>query len=235
MPRLYAELASWWPLLSTPSEYAEEAARLREVLVAACDRPPRTLLELGSGGGCNASHLRAHFTMTLVDCSAGMLAVSRQLNPECAHVAGDMRTVRLGRLFDAVLIHDAIVYMTTREDLRRAIQTAYVHCGVGGAALFAPDYVREDFVPTTKHGGHDGEGRSLRYLEWTHDPDPEDTTYITDLAYLLREGETTRAEYDRHVCGLFGRAEWLRLLEEVGFEARAVDGRSLFVGVRREG
>lgn len=232
-PRLYAELASWWPLLSAPGEYAEEAACLREVLTAACDRPPRTLLELGSGGGCNASHLRAHFTMTLVDCSAGMLAVSRQLNPECAHVAGDMRTVRLGRLFDAVLIHDAIVYMTTREDLRRAIQTAYVHCRVGGAALFAPDHVREDFVPTTKHGGHDGEGRSLRYLEWTHDPDDKDTTYVADFAYLLRELETTRVEYDRHVCGLFGRAEWLALLEDVGFQARALDGRPLFVGVRR--
>ena len=171
--------------------------------------------------------------MTLVDCSAGMLAVSRQLNPECAHVAGDMRTVRLGRLFDAVLIHDAIVYMTTREDLRRAIQTAYVHCRVGGAALFAPDHVREDFVPTTKHGGHDGEGRSLRYLEWTHDPDDKDTTYVADFAYLLRELETTRVEYDRHVCGLFGRAEWLALLEDVGFQARALDGRPLFVGVRR--
>ena len=25
--------------------------------------------------------------------------------------------------------------------------------------------------------------------------------------------------YDRHVCGLFGRADWLRLLAQVGFRA----------------
>ena len=34
--------------------------------------------------------------MTLVDPSAGMLAHSRKLNPECAHHEGDMRTFRLG-------------------------------------------------------------------------------------------------------------------------------------------
>jgi hypothetical protein len=40
--------------------------------------------------------------MTLVDLSEEMLVVSRQLNPECQHHQGDMRTVRLGRTFDAV-------------------------------------------------------------------------------------------------------------------------------------
>ena len=35
--------------------------------------------------------------MTLVDLSEEMLAVSRELNPECEHLQGDMRTLRLGR------------------------------------------------------------------------------------------------------------------------------------------
>ena len=59
--------------------------------------------------------------MTLVDRSAGMLAVSQRLNPECEHVLGDMRTVRLNRLFDAVLIHDAIMYMLSLADLLQAL------------------------------------------------------------------------------------------------------------------
>jgi hypothetical protein len=46
--------------------------------------------------------------MTLVEPSVGMLAVSRALNPDLEHVQGDMRTVRLGRHFDAVFVHDAI-------------------------------------------------------------------------------------------------------------------------------
>src|SRR6185295_7097869 len=98
--RLYDELAQWWPLLSDPADYVEEAAFFQAQLLAACDGSPRTMLELGSGGGNNASHLKTRFVMTLVDRSPGMLAVSRALNPECEHVEGDMRTVRLGREFD---------------------------------------------------------------------------------------------------------------------------------------
>src|SRR4029079_11967617 len=112
-PKLYGELASWFHLLSSPVDYAEEAEFARTLLAPAASAPPQTLLELGSGGGNNASHLKAHFQMTLVDLSPGMLAVSRQLNPECEHVEGDMCAVRLGRLFDAVFVHDAIMYLTT--------------------------------------------------------------------------------------------------------------------------
>lgn len=235
MSRLYGELAAWWPLLSPPEDYAEEAAFFRQVLEASCDPPIRTVLELGSGGGSNAVHLRSRFTLTLVDASPGMLEVSRALNPECEHLVGDLRTVRLGREFDAVFIHDAIEYMTTEEDLRRAMATAFVHCRPGGVALLVPDQVRETFEAGTESGGKDGEERSLRYLEWSLDPDPEGTTYVTHYAFLLREGGEVRVEHDRHTCGVFPRALWLRLLEEEGFRPRIVVdsyGRDLFVALK---
>lgn len=241
LPRLYHEFAPWFHLLTAPEGYAEEAAIYRKTILAACSSVPRSLLELGSGGGNNASHLKAHFTMTLVDLSPDMLAVSRSLNPECEHIQGDMRGVRLGRLFDAVFVHDAVMYMTTEKDLRSAIETAYVHCRPGGVALFCPDHVRETFRPRTSHGGQDGGARGLRYLEWNWDPDPTDTSYITDFAYLLREGSEVHCEYDRHVCGLFGREEWLRFMTDAGFQARSAPFEhseiepgtgELFLGVR---
>ena len=217
-PKLYSELAEWWPLLSAPEDYAEEAAFYEQTIIEACDLPPRTMLELGSGGGNNASHLKRRFSMTLVEPSAGMLAHSRRLNPECEHLQGDMRTVRLGREFDCVFVHDAVCYMTTETDVRAAIETAFVHCRPGGAALFAPDHLRENFTSTTGEGGHDGDDRSLRYLEWKWDPDPSDTTYLVEYAYLLRERDgSVRAVHDRHVEGLFRRADWLRLLSDAGF------------------
>jgi SAM-dependent methyltransferase len=222
--KLYSDLATWWPLLSPPEEYAEEAAFYQAQLLASGDEPARSLLELGSGGGNNASFMKQAFSMTLVEPSAGMRAWSRTLNPECEHLEGDMRTVRLGREFDRVFIHDAIVYMTTIEDLRRAIETAFVHCRPGGAALFAPDHLRENFdPPVTDCGGADEGGRGLRYLEWTWDPDPADTTYTVDYALMMRDGDgTIRIDHDRHIEGLFTRAEWLRTLSEVGFVPRAV-------------
>jgi hypothetical protein len=238
LPKLYSELASWWPILSDPSDYRDEAAFVRDLLIETCARPPRTLLELGSGGGNNAWHLKRHFEMTLVDVAPGMLAVSRKLNPECEHVEGDMRTVRLGRLFDAVFIHDAVMYMTSEEDLRRAMETAFAHCRPGGAVVIAPDHTRELFEPATKHGGHDGPKRAVRYLEWVYDPDPTDCTTVTDFAYILREEDgSVHVEFDRHVTGLFGQADWLRLLRAVGFEPGVVrDGyeRDVFSGRRPE-
>ncbi len=242
-PRLYHELATWWPLISAPADYAEEAAFYRRTLQQVCDPAPRSLLELGSGGGNNASHLKAHFNMTLVDRSSEMLAVSRQLNRECEHVQGDMRTVRLGRRFDGVFVHDAIDYMTTEDDLERTIATAFAHCRRGGAALFAPDHVRESFQPSTELGGHDGGSRAARYLEWTWDPDAADTTYTVDYAFLLRAADgSTRAVEDRHLMGLFSRDVWLRLMSKTGFRPKVVPfehagfdpgEREVFVGRKR--
>ncbi len=219
---LYTTLTDWWPAFSAPEDYAEEAEIYRKTLIDACKQPPRTVLELGSGGGNNASHMKAYFDLTLVDLSSGMLAVSRQLNPQCEHVQGDMRSVRLGRQFDAVFVHDAVAYMTTEADLRKAMETAFVHCKAGGAALFCPDCIRETFRPGTQTGGHDRGARAIRYLEWTWDPDPSDSTYLVDFAYLLRENGQVRCEYDRHTFGVFTRQDWLRWLGEAGFEAKSL-------------
>jgi SAM-dependent methyltransferase len=235
-PRLYDELADWFHLLTAPEEYVDEAAFILDLLRGNVDGPLETLLELGSGGGNTASHLRAHLRLTLTDLSPAMLDLSRTLNPECEHFLGDMRTVRLGRVFDAVLIHDAVMYMTSEADLRAALETAFVHLRPGGVAVIAPDCVRETFQPTTDHGGHDGVGRALRYLEWSYDPDPDDTTFVTDFALLLREGaDDVRVRLDRHVEGLFPRATWLGLLRAVGFEPSVVVDawkRDVFIAVR---
>jgi SAM-dependent methyltransferase len=218
LPKLYQELASWWPVLSAPEDYAEEAESYRQAITSLHPAPIHTMLELGSGGGNNASHLKKHFRMTLVDLSPGMLEVSRALNPECEHLQGDMRTVRLGRQFDAVFIQDAIAYMSSETDLRLAVRTAFEHCLPGGVALFTPDATRETFHERTDHGGHDRPERSLRYLEWTYDPDPSDSTFVSYMVYLLREGDgEVRGVLDQHILGLFSKADWLRIIQEEGF------------------
>ena len=220
--KLYNELAEWWPLMSAPEDYEEEAGVYRDMMIASGTSPLRSVLELGSGGGNNASHMKAHFELTLVELSPAMIEVSERLNPECRHFQGDMRSIRLGEQFDGVFVHDAICYMTSIADLQAAMMTAFSHCRPGGVALFAPDYVRESFQESTEHGGHDGPERALRYLQWCWDPDPTDTTYTVDYAYLLRDGAGTRVVHDRHVEGLFSRNDWLSTLRAVGFipEAR---------------
>ncbi|MGI8518935.1 MAG: class I SAM-dependent methyltransferase [Acidimicrobiia bacterium] len=241
--RFYGELARWWPLISPVEDYEEEATFVGAILGRA-STPVRTVLELGSGGGHVAFYLRRQYEMTLVDLSAEMLDVSRAVNPECEHLVGDVRTIRLGREFDAVLIHDAVDYMTTESDLALAIANAFTHCRPGGVALFVPDHTVENFEAVTDHDGHDHpDGHGVRFLEWTRDPDPRDTEIETDYVFLLREADgSSRVIHETHRTGLFRRADWLRLLSAASFAAEAIEeetsedrpARELFLGHRRE-
>jgi trans-aconitate methyltransferase len=238
-PALYAELTPWYHLVDPPEDHADEAAAFMEAFDAAIDGPASTLLELGAGAGHNACHLKARFACTLTDLSEPMLALSRTRNPECEHVAADMRTLRLGRVFDAVLAHDGITYMTTEADLRAAIDTAFVHTRPGGAAIFTPDDLADTFTEGTELLGSDDGAQSLRYIEWTWDPVPGDGKAQTEYSLLMRERGEVRAFHDRHETGLFPRATWIRLLQEAGFLVDSVrrpigDGATdeVFVGRR---
>lgn len=220
---LYRDLVPWYRLLDPVADHAEEAAAYAAALASAGAPAGGTLLELGAGAGGNASFIKRQFRCTLTDISPEMQALSRALNPECEHLAGDMRTLRLGRGFDAVLVHDAVCYMTTRADLAAAAATAFAHTRPGGAALFAPDYVGETFRDKSElHAGEDG-GRALRCLEWAWDPDPRDDSYVVEYAFLLRQGDDMRAVHDRHVEGLFARATWLEILSDAGYRVELVD------------
>jgi SAM-dependent methyltransferase len=223
LPRLYTDLASWWPLLSPPDEdYAAEAEVIMEMLIETLGVTPATILELGSGGGNNAFYLKREASMTLVDLAPGMLAVSRRLNPEAEHIEGDMRTVRLGRTFDAVVIHDAIMYLLTEEDLTAALATAHAHLKPGGAVIVLPDCVSETYTPNVETGGEDGEdGRSLRYLIWCQQPTPlldGASAFYEDFLMLLRKPDgSVESVHDRHRFGLFARAAWTATFQRAGF------------------
>jgi SAM-dependent methyltransferase len=221
-PRLFRDLARWWHLFSAPEDYAEEARYWRRTFVQHSRARPQTVLELGSGGGNSAYHLKRHFEMTLCDLSQGMLDLSATINPECEHVRGDMRHMRLRREFDVVFVHDAINYMTSEKDLKAVMETAFAHVRPGGVALFGPDCTRESFQEGTHCGGHDGpDGRGLRYAVWVSDPDPGDTHFSLDFAYMLREpGGRVRVEQDRHLYCLFRKQQWLTFLRDTGFQAR---------------
>lgn len=234
--QLYQDLAEWWPVISPPGEYAEEAERLAAMFGSAAE-PIREVLDLGCGGGHVAVHLKDQLALTLVDLSEQMLSVSRQLNPECPHVLGDMRTVRLGRLFDGVLVHDAVDYMTTEIDLRQVIETAFAHCRPGGIAVFVPDYTAETFrAQTGIGGGRDRSGRQASFRERDWDPDPADDWIQADYEFQLFDSDgSVRVVSETHRLGAFSEKTWMRLLTEAGFDPesgpRPTRG-ALFVGRR---
>lgn len=217
--KMYHEHAAWFPLLTHPSEYDVDAALFADGIESAARRPVRDVLVLGSGAGNTAGHLKARYKLTLTDVSDEMLDVSRAAHPDCEHLIGDMRTVRLRRKFDAVLAEDAIMYMTTEEELAAVFATAFAHLRAGGSAVFAPDDVAETYRPNTEAGGHDGEDRSMRYLQWQMPLRPGATKREVVYAYVFREGrKSIRVDHEVHEIGVFPRGTWERLIEHAGFE-----------------
>jgi SAM-dependent methyltransferase len=220
--RLYHDLAGWWPLISPPGEYTEEAAYLAAVLGTTAAITVHEVLDVGSGGGHIAAHLKDRFSLTLVDISEDMLAVSIRLNPECKHVRADMRWMWLGQQFDAVLVHDAIDYVTAEDDLASVIAIAFAHCRPGGVAVFVPDYTKDDFreIVGSGGGGTDTTGRYATFRERTWDPEPADDWVQADYEFILRaEDGSTEVIRESHRLGAFSRETWRRLLTGAGFAA----------------
>ena len=168
--------------------------------------------------------------------------MSRDLNADCEHIEDDMRTVRLDREFDAVVIDDAYrLHDLEGGSSRSGRDRLRPSRAPGGVALFCPDHTKDNFVPRTDHGGYDDGDKGLRYLEWSWGPDPDDSTCITDYAYLLRDEDgSTRALHDRHVEGLFSEVEWAGILEGAGFvpstlpfiHTEVPEGSVMFLGHR---
>lgn len=236
-PRLYADLARLWPHLSPPEHYRAESQTLIELIDDALGEPPPgkrwTALEIGAGGGHTLVHLKHKYDCTAADLSPQMLANCEKLNPGIPTVVGDMRDMRLGKTFDAVLFCDAIDYMTTQDDAVAALKTAAAHLRPGGVLLVAPTYTTETFTDgdvaddgTTIPGiaGDD----ELTYFTFVHDPDPSDTEFEMILLYLLRDSATRQVQVieDRHRCGLFPIERWLAMMGHAGLEAEALAEQS---------
>ena len=244
--RLYSDLAYLWPIVSPPEDYAGEAEHWRAAIRAGLGGGRHRILELGAGGGHNLSHLTADFEATAVDLSPAMLEHSRRLNPEVEHHVGDMRTVRLGAVFDAVLIHDAVSYMLTEDDLHAAFATARAHLRPGGLLLVAPDLVAESFEDPMVlrwpiRPPHRPGGIRVEVEERISDPDPADTIIESVIRYTITEGRTRRVETDVHLSGLFPVDVWMSLMDGAGFKTEVLPlpgdgdgcGERLFSGVLR--
>lgn len=216
--KMYADLAWLWPILSPKEDYVEESEFVARAIREHSAREPRTLLHLGCGGGHNDHTLKKYFEVTGVDTSPAMLELARGLNPEADYITGDMRDVRLCRVFDAVIILDSIAYMLTEDELRAAFRTAYEHLRPGGVFLTVVEMEPSAFVQNkTSAWTRRSDGVEVTFIENYYDPDPGDTVYEGTFIYLVRQGGRLSIETDSHICSMFALEVWLRSLESVGF------------------
>lgn len=217
--RLYTDLAWTWPIISPPSDYADEAREFRDFLRAGAAVPVKEVLHLGCGGGHVDSQLKRYVRITGVDRSPAMLRLARRLNPEVRYEPGDMRSVRLGRTFDGALISDAVAYMRTPRDLTRAFATAFRHLRPGGAFVTYAEHSRGRFEQNwTRAIRGRRKDTEVVFVENRYDPDRRDTTFEASFLYLIRRKARLTVETDGHGLGLFPAATWRRTMREVGFQ-----------------
>ncbi len=222
--RLYGDLAWTWPIISRKENYVKEAQEFCRAVRQRARIAVKTILHLGCGGGHLDFTLKEHLEVTGVDVSEVMLSLARQLNPEATYFLGDMRTVRLGETFDAVVIADSIDYMLSVADLRAAFATAFVHLKPGGVFCTYAEVTLERFQQNeTGCSTHARGDVEIAFVENRYDPDPTDATYENTFVYLIRRGGQLAIETDCHLGGVFGLATWLSLLREVGFEAQQTE------------
>jgi len=211
----YNDLAWTEEWLVDPSDYKEEVLTYVDLIQRTATAPPRTLLHLGSGAGGHDRFFKQHFTVTGIDMSPGMLKKARDLHPDIEYIEDDMRTLRLNRSFDTVVIPDSIDYMATLDDLRLAIQTATVHLKTGGVLLVVAK-TEETFQ--NNNFAYTGEKDSIHVtlLENNYINPFRPKTYEATFVYLIRRQEALTIQTDHHILGLFSRAIWEKLFYDAG-------------------
>ena len=220
---MYQEIASWWPLLSAPEDYEEEAAFYLRALLDGCARKPRTLLELGSGGGNNASYMKARVRRGRAGRSLARHARGEPRAQPRVRARRRATCARCGSAatFDCVFVHDAVTYMTTEADLRqrhrdrvRALQARRRRALLPGPRARELPARRPTTAATTAREP----ARAALSRMGVGSRSRRHHLHRRLRLSAARRRRHMRVEHDRHVEGLFARADWLRWLEEAGFQ-----------------
>ncbi|MBN1693808.1 methyltransferase domain-containing protein [candidate division WOR-3 bacterium] len=217
--KAYTELAWVDMIVSSPKEIAQETELYSKTIKENAETETKTLLHLACGAGMNDYTFKKHFEVTGVDISQDMLSLAKELNPEIIYIYGDMRTIELGKKFDAVAIPDSIDYMKTKEDLKKVIRNANKNLNPGGVLLIVAHpketFKENNFVYTGKKGDIE-----ITVFENNYISPKNDSIYEATIIYLIRKKGKLETHIDIHTLGLFDKKTWFSLLKGEGFEVK---------------
>jgi dTDP-3-amino-3,4,6-trideoxy-alpha-D-glucopyranose N,N-dimethyltransferase len=236
--RMYEKSARIYDLLYVGTgikDYQAETAELRRIIEES-NPSARTLLDVACGTGAHLAELSRWYEVEGADISPAMLAVARGRVPGIPLHETDMRTIDIGKTFDAVIcLFSSIGYITGPTELRSTVVRLAAHVAPGGV-LILDGWVRPD--------------------EWRegHRPEPEiardDEATVVRIAAGRREGNITELDMhhlvqtaagvdyfmERHRLVLTPTEDYVAAVEGAGLKAHVIPdympGRDRVVGVR---
>jgi SAM-dependent methyltransferase len=142
---VFGSYSDYYDLLYQDKDYAAEAKHVNEVLQRYLPGG-QSILELGCGTAAHAVHLiRNGYDIHGVDVSEAMLAraeknkknLDSSLSRCLSFSIGDIRNVRLGSTYDAVIaLFHVISYLPKNEDIRAVLYTVRSHLRKDGIFIF---------------------------------------------------------------------------------------------------
>lgn len=215
------DYASAYDAMYADKDYERECDLVEEAFERFAEGPVKSVLDLGAGTGNHALPLaRRGYEVAGVDLSEEMVGIAREKAGEDGTRVdfrhGDLRDVRLGRRFDAVLLMFAVLgYQRTNADVRAALDNARAHLRPGGVlvldlwygpgVLSEPPEDRERVIETP-------EGEMTRRVSAELDIPNQLCTVRYALSGAGRDAEET------HVMRFFFPAELELFMDLAGFE-----------------
>jgi SAM-dependent methyltransferase len=221
---VYGKVARIYDLLYTGTgikDYPAESEALHSIIQEASPGA-RTLLDVACGTGAHLAILRRWYEVEGVDLSPEMLEVARaRLGDVPLHMA-DMRTLELGRRFDAVTcLFSAIGYVTDPAEMRSTIRRIADHVAPGGV-LLVDGWVRPEDWGDEFHGGPDvASDEETMVVRLTFTRRVGSITEL-DLHHLVRDADGIDHFVEHHRLALVPTADYVSAFESAGLRARFV-------------
>ncbi len=216
----YSDLAWVDSIIALPDDYKDETEFYVKLIKKNIKINSETLLHLGCGAGGHDYTFKKYFKITGVDISQKMLEIAQRRNPGIEYICADMRSVKLKRCFDAIVIPDSIGYMVTATDLRKTIRTACRYLKSGGllliTALVREDFRENNFVYTGSKGTTEVTIFENNYAFRNQ------SAYEAALFYLIRQRGNLKIFTECHKLGLFPLKTWYCLLKNAGLKVKRV-------------
>lgn len=231
------DFAHYYDLMYQWKEYATEAITIHQTIAQYKQTEGNDLLEVACGTGNYFPHLGAHYQLTGLDLSEGMLAVAQRKFPNIPLHHADMTNFDLGKQFDVIIcLFSSIAYLQTLEKLEQALRCFYNHLKPGGVALVEtfvdPDRWKGD-RPHSTLNMQEGETRLTRM---SHSYRKGDLSFV-DMHTIVTTPVGIQHFQEHHVLALWQPTDVTAVFQKVGFTVERLPGllmtdRSCFVGVR---